>query len=63
MRGIYSDCSILVLKNSYEENFSIKFFDVFPTSIGPVGFSSQDASDTILTSDVTFSYTTFEIVR
>lgn len=62
-KGIYADCSVLFLKNSYESNLSFRFHNMFPTSIGPINFTSGTDGSQVLTTDITFSYDTFRIVR
>lgn len=62
-KGIYADMSILFLKNSHESNLSFRLHDCFPTSIGPINFDSTADAGTVMTTDVTFRFSTFEIVR
>jgi hypothetical protein len=62
-RGIYCDMSLLVLKNSYESNLTFRFYNAFPTSVGPFTLNSSDSADAVMTTDVTFRFDSFSIIR
>jgi hypothetical protein len=62
-KGIYSDMSLLVLKNSWESNITFRFYNCFPTSVGPFTLNSSDGADAIMTTDVVFRFDTFSIIR
>lgn len=60
--GLYSDGVILTYKNSNLENVRFKFYDCFPTYIGPIIMSTQ-GEESALVFEVTFQYDIFEIER
>lgn len=62
-KGIYADMDILFLKNSYESNLSMRFRNVFPTSVGPLTMSSDTGPENVMTTEVTFRYDYFDIIR
>lgn len=62
-RGVYHDFSVLVLKNSYESNFSYRFHNAFPTFLGTIEMSTTKFADDVLQTDVILRYDTFEIIR
>lgn len=62
-RGIYSDMSLIFLKNSFASNLVMRFYNCWPTFLGPVQFTSTDSGPGILQTDVTIRYDTFKIIR
>ena len=61
--GVYTDLSMLFLKNSNNDNLSVRFHKAFPVSLSPVAMSSQDDASTTLTADITLYYDIFKIHR
>lgn len=56
--NIYSDATLVTLKNSMNLNFTITYVDVFPTSLSDIKFTYTDSS-TVLTAEATFAYLNF----
>jgi hypothetical protein len=58
---IYSDATLEVLNSNYNSVMSIKFKDLFPTSLNTLDFDATQRDYTYFTGVVTFKYTIFEI--
>lgn len=59
----YSDCTLTLLKSCNLSNIAFKFYDCFPTSLGSIPMSTQDSPENIVTCDVTFRYSYFDLVK
>jgi hypothetical protein len=59
----YSDASLSIFSSSNKEYYRFKFYDVFPTTLSTFIMNSQDSPDTILTADVTFRYSYYDVVN
>ena len=57
----YSDASLSLLSSSNKEYYRFKFYDVFPTTLSTFIMNTQDGPDTILTADVTFRYSYYDV--
>ena len=57
----FSDASLTILSSSNVPKYRFKFYNVFPTSISTFIMNTQDTPDNILTADVTFRYTYYDI--
>lgn len=60
-RPQYSDCMVTVLSSSNTPLIRFKYYDVFPTSLSTITLNTSDSPDTVITADVTFRYTYFDI--
>lgn len=61
--GIYSDASLLILTSSKNPNIDIQFFDLFPTSLSTLPFSTQSTNVNYLTCGVSFAFRRFTVNR
>lgn len=61
--GPYADMQLIFLKNSYQSNLSFKFWNCHPIFLGTINFSSSSDAESVLTTEVTFRFDTFEIMR
>jgi hypothetical protein len=59
----YTDASMTVFTNKNNPNFRIAFKDVFPTTLGGIQFSALDSAENIITCDVTFRYSYYNLER
>jgi hypothetical protein len=59
--GIYSDASLIILNNSLNPQVEVKFYDMFPVSIGDIQFNTTDNDVASVTVDITFSYRFFDL--
>lgn len=59
----YSDATLQILTSKYNINYNIKYYDCFPTSLSGINFSSMDTPENTPTSDVTFRFSYFDIVK
>lgn len=57
----YSDAFITLLTTSNNPNIVFKFYDVFPTNLSTFVMSATDSPDTVITADVTFRFTYYDI--
>lgn len=60
--NIYSDGTLLILNSSLKSKVSVKFKQLFPTSLSTLIFDSSENDTTYFTAEVTFKYTIFKIV-
>lgn len=59
----YSDATLNILTSNNNPNYSFKFYDCFPTSLSNFVMSATDSSDTVITADVTFRYSYYDIKK
>lgn len=52
----YTDAFLTIFTNKNNPNVRIKFYDVFPTSIGSLIFNTGDSSENIVVADATFRF-------
>lgn len=57
----YSDCTLTLLTSANNPNYRVQFYDVFPTTLSSIMFSSTDTPDTTMTADVTFRFAYYNI--
>jgi len=57
----YSDGQITLLSSANNPKTRFKFFDLFPVSLSTFTMSTTDTPDTIITADVTFRYSYYDI--
>lgn len=57
-----SDATILLNNNKFRSNMAAKFYNLYPTNIGPVSFDYSVGPDSPLVYDVTFNYSHYEMV-
>jgi hypothetical protein len=59
----YSDASMTVYTNKNNPNIRILYKDAFPTTLGGIMFSALDSAENIITADVTFRYSYYNVER
>jgi hypothetical protein len=59
----YSDASITILSSSNTPYFKFKFYDLFPTSLSTFILAASDSPDNLITADVTFRYSYYNIEK
>ena len=59
----YSDASMTIFTNKNNANLRINFKDLFPTSLSTIMFSSMDSAENIITADVSFRFSYYNIER
>lgn len=59
----FSDATMTILTSSLNTNYNIRFYDCFPISLSSVLFSSTDSPENIITADVSFRFSYFDIVK
>jgi hypothetical protein len=59
----YTDGSVTILSSANKPYFKIKFFNMFPISLGGFMMSATDTPETIITSDATFRFTYFDVEK
>ena len=57
----YSDATLTLLSSNNNPIHRFKFYDVFPTSISSFIVNTQDSPENILTADVTFRFSYYDI--
>jgi len=62
-RGMYSDATLTVLTNKNNPVTEVRFQDCFPTSVGALAYTQNATDVDYLTTDVTFKYKLYEIVK
>jgi hypothetical protein len=58
----FSDASLIILNSNYRSVASIKFKDLFPTSITSLDFTATETDYNYFTATVSFKYTVYEIL-
>lgn len=59
----YSDASVTIYTNKNNPNMRVLYKDVFPTTLGGIQFSTLDSAENIITCDVTFRYSYYNLER
>lgn len=59
----YSDASLTIFTNKNNPSLRVQYKDCFPTTLGGVQFSSLDSAENILTADITFRYSYYNVER
>jgi len=59
----YSDGTLLLLTNSLNANFEVKFKDLHPTSLSDIDFETTDSDDLNLQATVQFKYLIYHVER
>lgn len=59
----YTDASMTVYTNKNNPNFRIQYKDLFPTTLGGIMFSSLDSAENIITADITFRFSYYNLER
>ena len=59
----YSDATLTLYTNKNNSNFRIKLFEVFPTSLSTIIFSTGDTAENIVTADATFRFSYYDYER
>lgn len=59
----YSDAELTILDSNQRGIYRFKFKDMFPTSLAPFTLSTTLGPETILTADVSLSFTYFDIEK
>jgi hypothetical protein len=62
-KAVYSDASLIVLNNTMNPGFEVKFYDVFPVYIGDILLSTIEEDVGAITTDITFQYRFFDLVK
>ena len=58
----YSDGTLSILNSNYREVATVKFRDLFPTSLSSLEFTATDTDINYFTAEVSFKYTIYDIV-
>jgi len=58
----YSDATLFIKTNSNNPNMQIQFYDVYPTELGEMTFSSTEGQE-FITSSVVFNYTSYDATK
>lgn len=59
----YSDGALTILSSANNPIYRFKFYDLFPISLSTFVMNSQDTPDNIITADVTFRFTYFDVEK
>ena len=59
----YSDGSMTIYTNKNNPNFRVQYKDCFPTTLGGIMFSALDSAENIITADITFRYSYYNLER
>lgn len=59
----FSDATMTILTSSFNINYNVRFYDCFPISLSSIAFSSTDSPENLITSDVSFRFSYFDIVK
>jgi len=59
----YSDGTLSILNSNYREIATVKFRDLFPTSLTSLDFTATDTDINYFTAQVNFKYTIYDITR
>ncbi len=60
---VYSDATLTLFTNKNNPSFRIKFYDIFPTSLSTIAFSTGDTAENIMTADATFRFSYYNYER
>jgi len=61
-RLAFSDASLIILNSNYKSVASVRFKDLFPTSISSLEFTATETDYNYFTATVTFKYTVYDIL-
>jgi len=59
----YSDAAITILNSANLPTYKFKYYDCFPTTLSNFVMSSTDTPDSVITADVTFRYSYFDVEK
>lgn len=59
----YSDASMTVYTNKNNPNIRVLYKDCFPTTLGGIMFSALDSAENIITADISFRYSYYNVER
>ena len=59
----YADATLSVYTNKNNANFRVQYKDCFPTTLGGITFSALDSAENIITADVSFRFSYYNIER
>ena len=59
----YSDAAITILNSAQLPIYRFKYYDCFPTTLSNLVMSTTDTPDTVITADVTFRYSYFDVEK
>lgn len=59
----YTDASLTIYSNKNNPHFRVQFKDLFPTTLGGIQFSALDSAENIITTDVSFRYSYYNIEK
>lgn len=59
----FSDAAITILSSNNQPLYTFKFIDIFPIAISPIPLSSTSSPDDVLTADVTYRYSYYQIEK
>jgi len=59
----YADASLTIHTNKNNPNIRVMFKDAFPTTLSGIQFSALDSAENIITCDVTFRYSYYNLER
>jgi hypothetical protein len=60
-KGVKSDGSLVILNSNKNSNVTIKFSDMFPTSVGSIELNTSGADVSPPTFNITFKYNGYDI--
>jgi hypothetical protein len=59
----YTDASLTIYTNKNNANIRINFKDLFPTTLSGIQFSALDSAENIITCDISFRFSYYNIER
>lgn len=59
----YTDASLTIYSNKNNPRFRVQFKDLFPTTLGGIQFSALDSAENIITTDVSFRYSYYNLEK
>lgn len=59
----YTDGSLTIYSNKNNPRFRVAFKDLFPTTLGGIQFSALDSAENIVTTDVSFRYSYYNLEK
>ena len=61
--NIYSDGTLIILDSMQNDNFKVKFSDLFPVSLSTLQFDATLPDSEFFTAEVSFKYLNYTIVK